>query len=104
MVSEHANPLAALGGVECGGQNVHVAELAAALTRLGTRVTVFTRRDDPGQPLHVDTDAGYRVVHVPAGPAAPVPRDELVPHLGAFAEFLGRYWRQDRPDVVHAHF
>ncbi|MCU1561888.1 MAG: hypothetical protein JWN05_267, partial [Arthrobacter sp.] len=24
MVSEHASPLAALGGVDAGGQNVHV--------------------------------------------------------------------------------
>jgi len=28
MVSEHASPLAALGGVDAGGQNVHVASLA----------------------------------------------------------------------------
>ncbi len=30
MVSEHASPLAVLGGVDAGGQNVHVASLAAA--------------------------------------------------------------------------
>ncbi len=35
MVSEHASPLAALGGVDAGGQNVHVAALAEALARLG---------------------------------------------------------------------
>ncbi len=29
MVSEHADPLAAVGGVDAGGQNVHVAALAA---------------------------------------------------------------------------
>ena len=28
MVSEHASPLATLGGVDAGGQNVHVAALA----------------------------------------------------------------------------
>ena len=28
MVSEHASPLAVLGGVDAGGQNVHVAALA----------------------------------------------------------------------------
>ena len=31
MVSEHASPLATLGGVDAGKQNVHVAALAAAL-------------------------------------------------------------------------
>ena len=33
MVSEHASPLAVLGGVDAGGQNVHVA----ALERLAPR-------------------------------------------------------------------
>ena len=28
LVSEHASPLAAIGGVDAGGQNVHVAALA----------------------------------------------------------------------------
>ena len=37
MVSEHASPLAALGGVDAGGQNVHVAALAAALAGRGPR-------------------------------------------------------------------
>ena len=31
MVSEHASPLAVLGGEDAGGQNVHVAALASAL-------------------------------------------------------------------------
>jgi len=104
MVSEHASPLATLGGVECGGQNLHVAELASALVRGGDEVTVYTRRDGRRLPERVDTEQGYRVVHVPAGPPTYVPRDELVPHLGAFANFLTDSWRTDRPDVVHAHF
>jgi glycosyltransferase involved in cell wall biosynthesis len=41
---------------------------------------------------------------VAAGPAAPVPKDELVPYLPAFADTLGADWRAARPDVVHAHF
>ena len=35
MVSEHASPLATLGGVDAGGQNVHVAALATALAAGG---------------------------------------------------------------------
>ena len=45
MLSEHASPLATLGGVDAGGQNVHVAMLARALADRGHRVTVYTRRD-----------------------------------------------------------
>jgi glycosyltransferase involved in cell wall biosynthesis len=104
MVSEHANPLAALGGVDAGGQNLHVAELSAALCRQGHEVTVYSRRDDPAQPERVRTDAGYEVVHVPAGPARYLPKDELLPHMTEFGRFLARQWWDEQPDVVHAHF
>ena len=48
MVSEHASPLAALGGVDAGGQNVHVAALAtrarrAAATRSSSTPAATTR-------------------------------------------------------------
>ncbi|WP_326547688.1 glycosyltransferase [Mycolicibacterium sp. ND9-15] len=104
MVSEHASPLAVLGGVDAGGQNVHVAELSAALTRRGHQVTVYTRRDDPDLPDRVETPQGYTVVHVAAGPAAPLPKDEILPYMGPFAQFLDAEWAVDRPDVAHAHF
>ena len=50
MVSEHASPLAAIGGVDSGGQNVHVESLARALARAGHDVTVHTRRDSAELP------------------------------------------------------
>src|SRR4051812_14760491 len=104
MVSEHASPLAVLGGVDAGGQNVHVAELSAAMTRLGHDVTVYTRRDDPDSPERVQTSQGYTVVHVPAGPAEQLPKDELLEHMSAFAQYLDDEWAMERPDVAHAHF
>lgn len=104
MVSEHASPLAALGGVDAGGQNVHVAELSAALSRRGHEVSVYTRRDDPDLPERVTTPHGYTVIHVPAGPAHRLPKDDLLAHMGPFAQYLDERWRDDRPDVAHAHF
>jgi D-inositol-3-phosphate glycosyltransferase len=104
MVSEHASPLAALGGVDAGGQNVHVHALAAALGRRGDEVVVHTRRDDPGQPRRVAFAPGAEVDHVDAGPPAVVPKDELLPYMGAFADDLRAQWREQPPDVVHAHF
>jgi D-inositol-3-phosphate glycosyltransferase len=104
MVSEHASPLATLGGADAGGQNVHVAELSAALARRGHEVTVYTRRDDPGLPERVETPQGYTVAHVPAGPAEPLPKDELLQYMSPFAQFLDAQWAIDRPDVTHAHF
>lgn len=104
MVSEHASPLAALGGADAGGQNVHVAELSSALTRQGHEVTVYTRRDNRRAPAKVDSPAGYHVVHVPAGPPKKLPKDELLPYMGEFGRVLRSRWAKERPDVVHAHF
>ncbi|MCU1355591.1 MAG: glycosyl transferase, group 1 [Acidimicrobiales bacterium] len=104
LVSEHASPLALLGGADAGGQNVHVAELARALGRQGHEVVVHTRRDDPAIARSVAFAPGVTVDHVPAGPAEPVPKDELLPHMAAFARDLAATWQADRPDVVHSHF
>ncbi|MGW7538129.1 glycosyltransferase [Amycolatopsis sp. NPDC054798] len=104
MVSGHASPLAALGEEGAGGQNVHVADLSAALVRAGHEVTVYTRRADPDAPASAEASAGYRVVHVPAGPARRLPKDELVPHLGEFGSWLRDRWTEEPPDVAHAHY
>ena len=104
MVSEHASPLATLGGVDAGGQNVHVASLAAAIARRGVRVVVHTRRDNPTLPERVQMAPGVEVHHVDAGPPTQVPKDELLPYMDSFAQSLHSAWRRNRPDVVHAHF
>ena len=104
MVSEHASPLAALGGADAGGQNVHVLELSSALAAMGHEVTVWTRRDDDALPDTVPVSPGLVVRHVVAGPARRMPKDELVPHLPAFTRALDAAWTADPPDVVHAHF
>ncbi|MEI7031713.1 glycosyltransferase [Streptomyces pratensis] len=104
LVSEHASPLAELGGPDAGGQNVYVAQLARRLSLRGHDVTVFTRRDGPDLPTEVTTPGGVKVVHVPAGPAARVPKDELLAFMPEFGAYLARRWRAAPPDVVHAHF
>jgi D-inositol-3-phosphate glycosyltransferase len=104
MVSEHASPLATLGGVDAGGQNVHVAALASAMGARGADVVVHTRRDDPGLPRRVDLAPGVQVDHVDAGPAREIPKDELLPFMDAFADQLFEQWARERPDVVHSHF
>ncbi|NJP26135.1 glycosyltransferase [Microbispora hainanensis] len=104
LVSEHASPLATLGGVDAGGQNVHVAALALALAERGNEVVVHTRRTSPGQPDAVPMAPGVTVEHVPAGPAEPLPKDELLPHMPEFGAHLARRWKAEPPDVAHAHF
>lgn len=104
MISEHASPLAVVGGLDAGGRNVHVAELSAALARRGHDVTVYTRRTAADAPDRVAAPQGYTVVHVPAGPPKPRPKDELLEYTGDFARCLHTTWEHDRPDVAHGHF
>jgi D-inositol-3-phosphate glycosyltransferase len=104
LVSEHASPLAALGGEDAGGQNVHVAALAGELAARGIEVTVYTRRDDSDLPARVPISPGAVVEHVAAGPALPISKDQLLPYMDRFAEELFAAWRASSPDVVHSHF
>jgi D-inositol-3-phosphate glycosyltransferase len=104
MVSEHASPLACLGGVDAGGQNVHVASLSVELARRGHQVTVYTRRDDPDLPERVEYADGVVVHHVDAGPPERLPKDDLLPFMNEFGERLVNAWRVERPDLAHAHF
>jgi len=105
LVSEHASPLATLGGVDAGGQNVHVAALAGELADRGHTVSVYTRRDDADLPERVTMPGGVEVVHVPAGPVEHVPKDDLLPWMADFGRWLAVDWeRHGVPDVVHAHF
>ena len=104
MVSEHASPLAVLGGVDAGGQNVHVADLARAMSRLGVDVVVHTRRDDPSLPRRSPLADGVVVNHVDAGPPEPISKDDLPPYMPAFAAALADEWAKAPPDAVHSHF
>jgi D-inositol-3-phosphate glycosyltransferase len=106
LISEHASPLALIGGVDSGGQNIYVAHVARQLARLGYVVDVFTRRDHTLQPLVVKWANRIRVVHVPAGPARFVAKEELLPYMKGFAAFLFDFFcAQKNPyDVIHANF
>ncbi len=104
MVSEHADPAAAPGGADAGGQNVHVAALSGALAARGHAVTVYTRRSGPHVPVRSELRPGVVVHRLAAGPLAPLAKDDLFGHLPEFGDRLARLWRQDPPDVVHAHF
>jgi D-inositol-3-phosphate glycosyltransferase len=106
MISEHASPIASLGGPDAGGQNVYVNQVARQLGLLGHEVDVYTRRDDPALPEVVQLAPRVRVVHVPAGPPEPVAKEQLLPHMAAFRDWMAHRFRDRRhaPAVVHANF
>jgi D-inositol-3-phosphate glycosyltransferase len=72
MLSVHTCPLAALGGKETGGMNVYVREVSRELGRMGLDVDVFTRSQNAEIERVVQLAPGVRVVHLPAGPEAPM--------------------------------
>ena len=105
LISEHASPLAILGGVDSGGQNIYVAQTAKHLAAQGFKVDVFTRRDDESLPEIVEWIDGVRVIHVPAGPASFVRKEELLPFIERFTAFMINFCRlHHRYDIVHANF
>ncbi|MGE3847076.1 MAG: glycosyltransferase [Gammaproteobacteria bacterium] len=106
LISAHASPLAQVGGDDSGGQNVYVAEVARQLGRRGYRVDVFTRRDNALLPEVVEWQPNVRVVHLNAGPARFVPKEELLAHMEAFSEALIAFSARggDPYDLAHANF
>ena len=65
---------------------------------------MFTRKDQPELPEVVDWLPGVRVIHVPAGPAAFVRKEDVLPLMPEFAAFVQRFAAAQRYDLVHAHF
>jgi D-inositol-3-phosphate glycosyltransferase len=104
IISEHASPLASLGGVDSGGQNVYVGQVASRLAAVGHEVDVFTRRDSPSLPEVSLWTNGVRVIHVSAGPHASIPKEALLPHMDAFCAGILRHCRRRGYDLVHANF
>jgi D-inositol-3-phosphate glycosyltransferase len=84
--------------------NVYVRELSSALARLGHEVDVFTRRDEPHQRAVVSVEPGFRVHHVPAGPAAPLSRDEFERFVPDFTEAVAEHLRVHGADALHANY
>src|SRR5215470_19844106 len=106
MLSVHTCPLAALGGKETGGMNVYVRELARELSRIGAAVDVFTRSQNAGIPRVVRLADRARVVHLPAGPQAPMARERVHAHLDEFADGVEE-WRLAKGleyDLLHGNY
>lgn len=107
MISYHTCPLATLGGKDTGGMNVYVRDLTRELGRQGIHVDVFTRSQDEHVP-HVLHDLGYgnRVVHIPAGPEQPSPKDQLPDYIPEFVQGIKQFAAEKGLcyDLIHSHY
>ncbi|GCE48731.1 glycosyltransferase involved in cell wall biosynthesis [Thermosporothrix hazakensis] len=106
FLSEHADPTALLGGVDAGGQNVYVDEISRNLAQLGYTVDVFTRRDNPDTPEVIEWAPGVRVIHLTAGPATFLLKDELWPLMPEFRDAFLRFQERSGThyDLIHSNF
>ena len=88
------------------GHGQRVTSLAEALGRLGHQVTLYAPNDAPALPAKTTLAPGVTVEHLPAGPGGPGsrPSGNEALDIPAFSDHLARRWRQDPPDVAHAHF
>ena len=107
MLSMHTCPLAMLGGKKTGGMNVYVRDISRALGRMGIAVDVYTRSQDDCVPM-VNHELGEnaRVIHIPAGPQAPIPVSEVEHYVDEFAAVIVWFAASENLhyDLIHSHY
>ncbi|MGH9184181.1 MAG: glycosyltransferase [Acidimicrobiales bacterium] len=105
VISFHTSPLVQPGVGDSGGMNVYVRELVSALAQAGVRCDVYTRTWSPELAPEVAVEPGFRVVHVPAGPPAAVPKERLSALVPEFADAVVDHVRATGDtDAVHANY
>lgn len=106
FISEHASPLALIGGTDSGGQNIYVDRVARHLCSIGYEVDVFTRCDNQTIGMIVDYAPGIRVINIEAGPKAFVPKEDLFQYMDDFSSEMMEFIQNEEIEygLIHAHF
>lgn len=99
----HTSPLDEPGTKDAGGMNVVVRSQAMALTGLGQRVRVVTRRNDPAQAALTQLVPGLTVQQLDAGPPRVLPKGEHEALIAPFTAELFELLRHERPQLLHTH-
>ena len=99
LIATHSSATAVDGAASQSGQP---SALARSLAAHGHRVTLYTRRDNPGCPRTAILGNRAIAEHIVAGPARPLSAEQTARHLPEFAAQLADHWRVRQPDVVHA--
>lgn len=105
FISDHGDPLAKLGGIQSGGQNVYVREMVRALDSLGLRADVFTHWSDPRLPQVEPIGRNSRVVRLAAGSKGFHSKHKMFDMLPLFMrdikDFAGNLYRYT---IIHTNY
>jgi glycosyltransferase involved in cell wall biosynthesis len=106
FISEHASPLATLGGLDSGGRSVYVAELAKHLVKQGFEIDIYTRRESSEIPMVINWEPGIQVIQIEAGPVTVLSAEELMPFMPDFTKAMLIFIEQHQIqyNLVHASF
>jgi D-inositol-3-phosphate glycosyltransferase len=111
VISLHTSPLDQPGIGDSGGMNVYVLSVAERLAEQGMAVDIYTRCHGENAPQVEELGLGTRLIHVQAGPCAPVPKQSLPEILPRFLDGVlahvdgdGGSHRHSPYDVVHSHY
>lgn len=105
LLSVHTCPLDQPGSGDSGGMNVYVLQVARRLAEMGVEVDIFSRWAGSAERIR-EPEPGVRVIHLDAGPPAPLPKDDLPGVLCEFLYSLLRFAADEGTtyDVVHSHY
>ncbi|HEY3211083.1 MAG TPA: D-inositol-3-phosphate glycosyltransferase [Actinomycetota bacterium] len=111
VISLHTSPLDQPGIGDSGGMNVYVLSVAERLAEQGIAVDIYTRCHGENAPQVEQLGTGTRLIHVQAGPCAPVPKERLPDVLPRFLNGVLEQAAADEGarrhsayDVVHSHY
>ncbi len=105
VISVHGDPLAGLGGIQSGGQNVYVNGLTRALEKLGWQLDIFTPWDRPGDPEVESLGCRSRVIRLAAGFKGFLSKNKLFNYLPAFVEEVkSRFVSSGNYCLIHSNY
>src|SRR5437899_2693823 len=107
MLSVHTSPLDIPGRTrDAGGMNVYINQLARELGQSKITIDIFTRRTNNYSPHIVQLTPYVRVIHIQAGPPAPIHKHELYQYLPAFAQRIEEFRSSENIhyDILHSHY
>jgi D-inositol-3-phosphate glycosyltransferase len=107
MLSMHTSPLDMSGSTrDAGGLNVYINQLTRELGQFQNVIDIFTRRTNKYTPKIVQITPQIRVIHIQAGPSAPVQKHELYQYLTDFTQHIDEFRciENSHYDMLHSHY